>query len=104
MDEAEIDRIVTHAVAERPAVLAAWIFGSRARGEGRPGSDIDVAVLTDGAGSGDVVDGIAADISVQTGLEADVCRLELASPVLGYEIVTGGRRIFGSRRRGRRSV
>lgn len=28
-----------------PDVVAAWLFGSRARGEARPDSDVDVAVL-----------------------------------------------------------
>ena len=30
----------------RPGIAAAWLFGSVARGTARPGSDVDVAVLT----------------------------------------------------------
>src|SRR5579883_1353818 len=37
---------------------------------------------------------MAAEIARRTGLEVDVCRLEVAGPVLAYEIVTGGRRVF----------
>jgi predicted nucleotidyltransferase len=33
------------AVDAEPAVVAAWLFGSRARGTARPTSDVDVAVL-----------------------------------------------------------
>lgn len=33
------------ALAAHPEVISAWLFGSRARGTARPGSDVDVAVL-----------------------------------------------------------
>lgn len=33
------------ALEAEPAILAAWLFGSRARGTARPDSDVDVAVL-----------------------------------------------------------
>jgi hypothetical protein len=82
------------AVSEaEPGVVAAWIFGSRGRGEARPRSDLDVAVLTAGE-SADIADRIAADLAQRTGLEVDVCRLEVAGPVLAYEIVTDGSRVF----------
>lgn len=35
-----------------PRVVAAWLFGSRARGTPRPDSDVDVAVLLDRAPAG----------------------------------------------------
>ncbi|MER8709030.1 nucleotidyltransferase domain-containing protein [Mesorhizobium sp. M1088] len=42
-----IRAVVTEAVsAVRPNVLAAWIYGSVARGEDRPDSDLDIAVVT----------------------------------------------------------
>jgi predicted nucleotidyltransferase len=36
---------VREALAGRDDLAAAWLFGSRARGTERPGSDVDVAVL-----------------------------------------------------------
>lgn len=36
-----------------PGVQAVWLFGSRARGDERPDSDVDVAVLAEGAGAED---------------------------------------------------
>ncbi|MCA9515770.1 MAG: nucleotidyltransferase domain-containing protein [Myxococcales bacterium] len=42
--ERAIERIAAWA-SGAPDVAAAWLFGSRARGDGGPGSDIDVAVL-----------------------------------------------------------
>ena len=37
------------ALEEREEVLEAYLFGSRARGRQRPGSDVDVAVYVDEA-------------------------------------------------------
>lgn len=42
-----IRAVVTEVVsAVRPNVVAAWIYGSVARGEDRPDSDLDIAVVT----------------------------------------------------------
>lgn len=53
----------------RSDVVAAWLFGSRARGQSRPSSDVDIAVLFDKAPPrtlaglpSDLADGIAADL------------------------------------------
>jgi predicted nucleotidyltransferase len=40
---AEFDAAVADTVARDQNVLAAWVFGSRARGVERPSSDLDVA-------------------------------------------------------------
>jgi predicted nucleotidyltransferase len=88
-----LDSVVAEIAVAEPVVVAAWIFGSRGRAEERQHSDLDVAVLTAG-GSGDIADRIAGGIAERTGLDVDVCRLEVVGPVLGYEIVTGGRRVF----------
>jgi predicted nucleotidyltransferase len=43
---ARIREAVSSAASEvKPAVLAAWIYGSVARGEDRPGSDLDMAII-----------------------------------------------------------
>lgn len=52
-----------------------------------------MAVLTAG-GSAELPDRLAGALSLRTSLEVDVCRLEIAGPVLAYEIVTSGRRVF----------
>lgn len=38
-------RALSAVLATEPDLVAAWLYGSRARGEERPGSDVDVAVL-----------------------------------------------------------
>jgi predicted nucleotidyltransferase len=89
-----IDSAVATVAAAEPAVVAAWVFGSRGRGDAGQHSDLDVAVLTGGDGGGDIADRIAGDVAKRTGLDVDVCRLERVGPVLAYEIVTDGRRVF----------
>lgn len=70
---------VTRALAGRADVEVALLFGSRARGEHRPDSDVDVAVLGD-------VDrlALAAELSRATGHEVEVVDLETA----GYPLLT----------------
>jgi len=53
----------------RPDVLAAYLFGSRARGTARADSDVDVALLVDGAPP-PTLEGIGMD--VQADLERDL--------------------------------
>ncbi len=60
------------ALRERQDICLALLFGSRARGDARPGSDADVAVL------GKDLDplALAADLSRATRVEVDVVSLE----------------------------
>lgn len=88
-----IDDVVAAVSAGEPAVIATWIFGSRGRGEAKRDSDLDVAVLTVGS-TPEIIDRIAGELASRTNLEVDVCRLEITGPVLAYEIVTDGRRVF----------
>jgi len=88
------DADVATVVAREPAVRAAWIFGSRARGEERRGSDLDVAVLLVPGASRDLLTRLSGGLSQRCGVEADVVDVARATPVLGFEIVFGGRRIF----------
>jgi len=91
----ELERAVAETAAAEPAVLAAWVFGSRARGEGRPGSDLDVAILTTGgAAAAGIEDGLAAELAGRTLLDVDVLRLESLGPVLALEVVATGQRVF----------
>jgi len=41
------EQAIAEAIAQEPAVQAALLFGSRARGDARPDSDWDVALLVD---------------------------------------------------------
>lgn len=61
-------------LVDRAGIRLAVLFGSRARGDARPGSDVDVAVLGDGIDSLR----LAAELSRELGLDVDV--VDLADP------------------------
>lgn len=53
-------------VAQHPRIAAAWVFGSVARGDARPDSDLDLAVLLHGGErDGDVRDLYALSAEVE---------------------------------------
>ncbi len=97
------------ALAGRPEVLEAYLFGSTARGESRPHSDIDVAVYLDpklvdpqllDSDRGDSTLSartaeIGAEIGVALGTNAvDVVALNSASPLLYHRVLRDGVRIL----------
>ena len=67
-----------------------WVFGSVARGEDQPDSDIDLAVLCEPALGLDraiVMDQVGRSL----GRDVDVIDLRTAPPALGWEVLTTGR-------------
>lgn len=76
------------------AVKLAVLFGSYARGEATPSSDVDVAVLADDRG---VVLDLAAEISRALGIPealVSIIDLRLADPVLAMRILREGVKII----------
>jgi predicted nucleotidyltransferase len=69
---------LSRALAGRAEVELALLFGSTARGQAGPGSDVDVAVR---GLAGDAVDrlGLAADLSAAARCEVDLVDLDEAS-------------------------
>ncbi len=69
---------------------------ARARGEERERSDLDVAVLeARGRSLGlDAEDRLRRAIAEATGLSVDLAFLRPSSPVLAFEVLAGGRRVF----------
>jgi uncharacterized protein len=94
--EARVERAIaallaTPELASR-RIAGVWVFGSHARGQARPDSDVDLAVLCDPALGVDrptVIDRASA----AAGIEIDVIDLASALPALAWEIVTTGQLI-----------
>jgi hypothetical protein len=95
-DATTLESAIARAAEESPSVLAAYVFGSRARGEGRAHSDLDVAVLEASARSLDLEaeDRLRRAIAAATGLRVDLALLRPSSPVLAFEVLADGRRVF----------
>jgi predicted nucleotidyltransferase len=77
--EAQVIEALRGALRGRKDVRVALLFGSRARGRARPGSDADVAV--EGRGLNPLA--LAADLSEAAGVEVDVVDLSRA----GYPLL-----------------
>src|SRR5947207_1209660 len=65
VDRASLVERLKKALDPRPEVLEAYLFGSQARGDTHPQSDVDVAVYVDHALAGDPPFGYAADITTE---------------------------------------
>lgn len=90
---------VRAALERRSEVLEAYVFGSLARGEAQPHSDLDVAAYVDPAvfpGSGLGLDAeISADLMQALGSNrVDVVLLNAASPLLYHRVLHDGIRIL----------
>lgn len=85
------------AVARRYNLDAVILFGSRARGDARRGSDYDVCVSAprlrgdEGRLVGDLAEALREDV--------DVCIFERIGPSLARTVAVEGKLLFGSRAR-----
>ncbi len=77
----EIERVVRETAEADPTVVAAWLFGSVARGTAGPASDVDVAVLRDAVAPARTLD------DLPLGLE-DVLGRRLGRPVQVVELAS----------------
>jgi predicted nucleotidyltransferase len=90
-DGAAIIRRLRELLSCEADVRLAYLFGSMARGEGRPGSDADIAILWGRPpqsrwGAGDVV----ARLSAALGRSVDLADLSVASPALRMQVASDG--------------
>jgi predicted nucleotidyltransferase len=100
MNETEREQIFTTArdalLAALPDAWAIYVYGSFARGEEWPQSDLDLAVLL--PPERDISDllQLVADVSARVGREVDVVNLRRVGDVLSCEVLDKGRAIYVS--------
>jgi predicted nucleotidyltransferase len=82
----------------RPEVLEGYLFGSAARGEMRPHSDFDIAVVLErgtAAARGGLCAEIGADLGTALGSDlVDVVSLDTSQPLLYHRVLRDGVRII----------
>lgn len=87
--------IVMPVLAALPQAMAVYAFGSRVKGDARPDSDLDLAVLVPGYADPLKLWSLAGELSAALDLDVDLLDLRRASTVMQYQILTGGRRLWG---------
>jgi len=95
----EIAEALRAALSPRPEILEAYLFGSQARGEARPHSDVDVAVFLDEERVAPSAFGPDAELAavVMSALgtsRVDVVILNRAAPLLYHRVLRDGVRLF----------
>ncbi len=83
-------------VARKHGLRMVVLFGARSRGTERPGSDMDLCVVT-GIEKVDPVD-LTNDFSRAAGMRADVVLSHRAGPLLRYHAIFHGRMLFGRKK------
>jgi predicted nucleotidyltransferase len=98
LDAADHDRLL-HAAEDvfeaEPAVLAAYLYGSAARGE--PAGDLDIAVLVDGPVSPSQLEALAASLQAKgapAGPPIDLRPLDQAAPRFQINVLKDGRVLY----------
>jgi predicted nucleotidyltransferase len=90
---------VTGVLKRHPSVLAALLFGSRARGSPAEGSDFDIAILAEQPLTLEELEGIAAELAAALGVPADkvdVVDLQAAPNELLYKVIRDGKLLYAS--------
>ncbi len=75
-----------------PSIELAVLFGSFATGKERAESDLDIAVLPARDACLSLIDELRLqnDLSISTGLEVDLVRLDLTNPLVKHEVARHG--------------
>jgi hypothetical protein len=84
---------IRRVLESRGDVRLAYVFGSAARGEARPSSDVDVAALFETSPEAGDLDSLATELQTAAGRRVDLVVLNTAPPLLAREIVKTGRRL-----------
>ncbi len=79
--------------AKWPGVQGLYLYGSRARGENRPDSDVDLAVLAHLPLGAEDRFQLCQDIAALLHQDVDLVDLAKSSTVLQFQVVSSGQRI-----------
>ncbi|MGQ9590094.1 MAG: type VII toxin-antitoxin system MntA family adenylyltransferase antitoxin [Planctomycetota bacterium] len=94
MEQRKLEKLVEPVFRRHGQVIVAYLFGSRARGEARPGSDVDFAVLFERP-SLDAYRTLWSDLhGVLSPLAFDLVELNGADPVLSFDVIREGKPVF----------
>ncbi len=91
MDREGIERLIRERLVDEPSVVAAWLFGSVARGTATPRSDVDVAILSRSVRSTVELLDLQVNLTSTVGAEVQIVELETAPTDLVHRVLRDGR-------------
>lgn len=89
----ELEERLRQVAASWPEIRLAVLFGSMARGEGRPSSDVDIGLILEPY-SAEVRFRVDAQLGRAAGREVDTVLLDKAPPLLRFEVTRDGVLLF----------
>lgn len=97
MHPADIDAAVATIHAQLPEVSAIYLYGSQARGDARPDSDVDFAVLTNGPRLPPMrLWDLRMDLAADLRRPVDLVQLDTVSTILQREVIADGARLYAA--------
>lgn len=96
MEPEQLEPLVDLLRRQIPSLLGVYLFGSAARDQMHPASDIDIAVLGERPQDPAALWEIAQTLARQAGRDVDLVDLRQASTVLRMQVIGHGRRLFCS--------
>lgn len=100
MTPEDLDRAIADVVIDYDAIAAVYLFGSVARGDGTPRSDLDLAVLFRKRGEGarehhrDLADIAGRLEPLSPSGKVDVVAIESQGPIFQHRVLRDGRVVF----------
>lgn len=85
---------IAHVLRQEPRIAYALVFGSRARGDARPDSDLDLAVGASAGFDARELGDLIGRLESASGLTVDLILLDEAPPPLAYRVFRDGRVIL----------
>jgi uncharacterized protein len=85
----------THLLRERvPGILVVWLYGSHARGDAGPDSDVDLALFADAPVNPFELLTLQTDLAAVVGAEVDLVDLWPADDVLRMQVIEHGHVLY----------
>ncbi|MDE1998213.1 MAG: nucleotidyltransferase domain-containing protein [Burkholderiales bacterium] len=91
----DLNEVARHLRQAFPQALAIYAFGSQIRGEARPDSDLDLAILVGGYADPATLWQTAHELADLTHTPVDLLDLRAASTVMQHQVLTTGERLWG---------